>query len=142
MPLSVNHLRIVFAYLSIGVCLTACKGNMGLKQALPPDTAAFGAAHFGMTDKIYRETVKDDTVIQVENTVFTLKPYFIPQDRRLYALRLLSPDQPRDKFKTRLIADMETMVQQMVNLYGGPVQYFDQPKAEDLEPNRVKWYCF
>lgn len=78
----------------------------------------------------------------IENSVFTLKPYFIPQGNRLYALRLLSTDQPHDQFKTRLISDMNTLVQQMVNLYGGPTRYFNQPKAEELQPNQIEWYCF
>lgn len=120
---------------------SSCKGNHSVK-VLPPDTAAFGAAHFGMTKKDYNDKLKGDTIIVIENTVFTLKPYFIPKDKRLYALRLLSADQPHEQFKIRLIADMNTMVQQMVNLYGGPTQYFNQPKAEELQPKQIEWYCF
>jgi len=130
----------IFSMLFVAACLVGC-GEAALEKKLPADTAAFGAAHFGMTDTVFRKTLKGDTNIVIENSLFKLEPHFIPTDHRLYALRIISPERTRFNYDDLLITDMNTLVGCMVHLYGGPARYFNRPKTEDLRSNEIEWYC-
>ncbi len=120
----------------------ACKFPTPIEKVIPkqPDTAAFEAVHFGMIEKNYNSTIKD-TVVILGNNLFTLHPFFIPDDRRLYMLQIRSSEAPRAKFDTQLLQEMKELIEEMTDLYGNPGQWHGVPKSDKLEEGKVMWNC-
>lgn len=109
-------------------------------KPLTPDSVAYGTINFGIKKAIYLNIYKDSSAM-IGNSVYQLKPYFIPDDHRLYMLQLLSQERHYADIDTWITNDMKTLTAKMISLYGDPTIYLKMNDIKQLEPNQVSWYC-
>jgi len=127
-----------YILLITGIFFVGCAS----KQTKPsiPDSVAYETINFGIKKATYFKIYNDSSAM-IGNSVYQFKPYFIPDDHRLYMLQLLSPQRHYADIDTWITNDMKTLKDKMISLYGNPTISLNMSDIKQLEPNRVSWYC-